>query len=632
MTDAPHPPAPRRAHITAQHRLIGLPERLLERKRSSGRLGPLLAWSVVFADIGTSIYYVPGILHGDGTTGVGRAAAAFVLATGLAVILLALKYVDVSARYPDGGGVVSVASDAFGPMAGCLGGMLICASYFLTAAVSSVSSFIYVNALLPMGPWIAPAACIAMIALGLLNSIGIRESAMLTAVLAAASLLINLTLLVIAVVTLDAADWKLVFGQLSDVGKLGQWRILVGFAGAWLAFSGLESISQLSPALREPREQTALRAMIMVVVTLLLTSPLTTALCTALLTPDVRHRYMFELAARFGGTPLKLAVVTTAATLLVGAANTAIIGCYHVFLSLGRLGFLPRGLGERNARFGTPHRAIAVSVLIPVAVALATWGDVDLLGHMYTFGLLGAFTFTSVGLDRIRWQEGHRGFGFWFGTIISVLVAVAWGVTIISNHQATLFGGGVTLAGFLFAYSIRKGWIGGTKTGVVSAEQAEAAATQTEHAVDIVTVEEAIDMRAMYASNTLVAVRAPNLRLFQEALARARGRGDNAVYVIYVDEIPGLFFPPKGKPSRDALEVLTSAVDYFKQASFTAVPIWRMAHDAGASIAGAAKRLGVDAVMVGTSQRNAVWHLLRGNVLKSLVRDLPHAVRVWICN
>ena len=139
-------------------------------------------------------------------------------------------------------------------------------------------------------------------------------------------------------------------------------------------------------------------------------------------------------------------------------------------------------------------------------------------------------------------------------------------------------------------------------------------------------------MKAIYPSTTLVAVRAANLRLFQEALARARGRGDNAVYVIYVDEIPGLFFPPKGKPSRDALEVLTSAVDYFKQASFTAVPIWRMAHDAGASIAGAAKRLGVDAVMVGTSQRNAVWHLLRGNVLKSLVRDLPHAVRVWICN
>ena len=54
MTDAPHPARPRGGH-GAQRLLLGLPERLLERKRSSGRLGALLAWSVVFADIGTSI-------------------------------------------------------------------------------------------------------------------------------------------------------------------------------------------------------------------------------------------------------------------------------------------------------------------------------------------------------------------------------------------------------------------------------------------------------------------------------------------------------------------------------------------------------------------------------------------------
>ena len=29
--------------------------------RGVGRLGPLLAWAVVFADLGTSVFYVPGI-------------------------------------------------------------------------------------------------------------------------------------------------------------------------------------------------------------------------------------------------------------------------------------------------------------------------------------------------------------------------------------------------------------------------------------------------------------------------------------------------------------------------------------------------------------------------------------------
>ena len=636
-SDSPRPPRTTSPGMTsrrgtASHGLFRIPDRLLERKRSSGRLGPILAWSVVYADIGTSIYYVPGILFGDGQHGVGRAAAAFVLATGLAVILLALKYVDVSARYPEGGGVVSVAADAFGPIVACIGGTLICASYFLTAAISSVSGFMYLDAILPLGQWVTPAACIGMLALGVLNAIGIRESAVLTAFLAVAALAVNVVVLVITVLNLKDVQWQMVFSQVYDLKELGTWRIMVGFAGAWLAFSGLESISQIAPALREPRARTALTAMILVVVALLLTSPLITALSTALLDPGLRHGYMFELGALFGGKALKFAVVLSASTLLIGAANTAIIGCYHVFLSLGRLGFLPKSLSERNARFGTPHRAIAVSVLVPVVVALATWGNIDLLGHMYTFGLLGAFTFTSVGLDKMRWQEGLRGPGFWFGTLITVLVGAAWLITMVSNLSGTLFGGGVTVVGFGLAYAIRRGWIAGMKAGIVSAEAAERAGTDLASAVDVITVEEAIDMKAMYSSTTLVAVRAPNLRLFQEALARARGAGDQAVYLLYVDEVPGLFYPPKDGPSRDANEVLTAGVDYFRQADFVAVPVWRMAHDAGASIAGAAKKLGVDAVMVGTSQRTAIWHLLRGNVLRSLVRELPEKTRVWICN
>jgi hypothetical protein len=251
---------------------------------------------------------------------------------------------------------------------------------------------------------------------------------------------------------------------------------------------------------------------------------------------------------------------------------------------------------------------------------------------MYTFGLLGAFSFTSVGLDKIRWQEGHRGPTFWFGTLVSLLVTGAWAITIISNHQATAFGGGVTLVGFALGYAVRKGWLAGLKDGLVSAEAAERSAAELDSAVDVVTLEEALQMKAIYSSTTMVALRAPNLRLFQEALARARGAGDNALYVLFVEEIPGLFYPPKSGPSREANEVLANAVHYFRQVDFVAIPIWRMAHDAGASIASAATKLEVGAVLVGATQRTAVWHLLRGNVLKSLVRELPETMRVWICS
>src|SRR6185436_17829801 len=332
-------------------------------------------------------------------------------------ILLALKYVEVSARYPDGGGVVSVATDAFGPTLGCVGGILICISYLLTGAISAVSGVQYLAGLFPaLDHWLVLGAAIAIVLLGLLNYVGVRESAILTAVLAAASFVVNVVVLVTVTVQLDHQQWQLVLAQFKSAAALPPWPLLVGCSGSWLAYSGLESISQIAPALQPPRERTALRAMILVMAAILLTSPLATALETALLeaskvNPD---RFMFELGAAFGPRSLQLAIVLTSSALLLGAANTALIGCYHVFLALVRLGFLPHWMSGRSLRFNTPHRAIVISVLAPVLVIIASQAQTGILGHIYTFGLLGAFTLTSLGLDKVKWQERARGPRFYF--------------------------------------------------------------------------------------------------------------------------------------------------------------------------------------------------------------------------
>src|SRR5215203_5326154 len=138
------------------------------------QLGWLLAWAVVFCDIGTSVYYVPGILYGE----VGNLAAAFVALTTIGFVLLAAKYVEVSWRHPEGGGVVSVATSAFNPFMGAVGGMLIIGSYFLTSAISSVSAFQYVGSVVPFfRDHVEVAAACGLILLGAINIIGIKESA-----------------------------------------------------------------------------------------------------------------------------------------------------------------------------------------------------------------------------------------------------------------------------------------------------------------------------------------------------------------------------------------------------------------------------------------------------------------------
>ena len=53
------------------------PVRRRAQETDSHQLSPLLVWAVVFCDIGTSVYYVPGILYAQ----VGSLAPLFVIVT-----------------------------------------------------------------------------------------------------------------------------------------------------------------------------------------------------------------------------------------------------------------------------------------------------------------------------------------------------------------------------------------------------------------------------------------------------------------------------------------------------------------------------------------------------------------------
>src|SRR2546423_1356690 len=156
-------------------------------------LGPILCWAVVFADIGTSIYYVPGILYGT----VGRLAGFFVLLTMFVFILLTLKYAEVTERFPQGGGVVTVAAQAINHWVGALGGMFILVDYFLTAAISSLSGMLYLSVVIPaMSPFVLEITIVVLILLGILNWVGVSESAKVSLVGAIVAFLSDIAILV----------------------------------------------------------------------------------------------------------------------------------------------------------------------------------------------------------------------------------------------------------------------------------------------------------------------------------------------------------------------------------------------------------------------------------------------------
>ena len=492
---------------------------------SVGQLGPLLCWAVVFADIGSSVYYVPGILYGR----VGSLAGFFVLLTMSVFVLLTLKYAEVSARFPEGGGVVTVAAQAMNSWVGALGGMFILVSYFLTAAISCLSAIQYFSVVLPaIGPTVLEITIVVLVLLGLLNWVGISESAKVSLVGALIAFGSDLAIIWTVFTHIPISELPLLFSKMFMHATLTPASILVGFAGAFLAFSGLESISQLSPVMKTPRKKIIGIALLLVVITIGVTSPLLTILSTILQQdkasdPVLATQLISLLGGHWGDVILQTEVAVSASLILIFASNTAVIGAYHVFMALSRMEFFPEFILKRNIFRGTPHWSIAFATGIPIAVLVLVRGNINILGDMYAFGLLGAFTVTCIGLDIIRFRErranralasqrvdgrgenGYKSAGparefqhfhiteqvsrylngngalsadaftrealvtvasllrrkmsglwqrldFWLGVLTTLLVMLAWSISIASQPLATAFGCSVAGAGMVVAY------------------------------------------------------------------------------------------------------------------------------------------------------------------------------------
>jgi amino acid transporter len=217
-------------------------------------------------------------------------------------------------------------------------------------------------------------SCVGIGLLCLLNIVGIRESATVAVVMALASLATSVVTAVIGLAGMKPEEIQVLTDSFGQFQGLPMRTVLIGFAGSWLAFSGLESISQLSPVMAQPLKKTARRTMMAVIITIVLTSPILTALAVAVLPPELKaagtDSFISDLAYARGGIAMKISVVVTASALLLFAANTAMIGGYHVFLALSRERFFPRILARRNKWFSTPHWAILITTAVPILTIL----------------------------------------------------------------------------------------------------------------------------------------------------------------------------------------------------------------------------------------------------------------------
>src|SRR6185503_21183663 len=102
---------------------------------------------------------------------------------------------------------------------------------------------------------------------------------------------------------------------------------------------------------------------------------------------------------------------------------------------------------------------------------------------------------------------------------------------------------------------------------------------------------------------TMLAIRDESPRLIQEGITRAKGKGESAIYCIYVEEWPGLFAGDTPHvPNEQGMQTLKAALQAGRENQIEIVPIWAVSHNAAEAIANAAKALDVNAVVIGASR------------------------------
>lgn len=382
-------------------------------------LGIPALFSVGYGDVGSSIYYALGIVA---LVALGATPIALV-AAGIIYIFNALTYAEGSAMIPEAGGSATFARRGFNDLGGFFGGWALMLSYIVTIAISANTIPPYLSYFWPglREPSIGTAVAMGIILiLMVINVIGIKESTGMNIVFITLDIITQVALVISGLVLILLVNPDVLFQNM--FGK-GNWpsteNLILGIAIAALAFTGVESVSQMAQEARRPAEQVPRTYMLMIVVVLLLFSGISIVALSAM-TPQIlgdpingwardpvagiAHNLPSE-ALRTIFAPL---VAILAATILLTATNAGVIGASRLAYNLSMHHQLPRTFGRIHSRFRTPYIAImafctvALVLMIPGFSVSTFFAD---LGALYAFGSLLSFAIAHAAILALRIKE-----------------------------------------------------------------------------------------------------------------------------------------------------------------------------------------------------------------------------------
>jgi basic amino acid/polyamine antiporter, APA family len=377
-------------------------------------------FSVAYGEVASSIYFALGIVA---FYALGLAPVVLLFA-GVVFLLVTLSYAEGTTAIPETGGAATFVRKAFNDLAGFVTGWALFLDYLIVIALSSLFMPHYLAGAfriesLTRNPWDVVAAVAVIVVVVLIRLV--RRPALYTVGIAVPVLdLITQLLLVLLGFTLVFDTDTLTSGV--SLGTHPTWHDLAfALPLAMLAYTGLETVANLSEEAREPGRDLprSLFAAIGTVVTLtvaialvgLSAFPATAGGETELGTTWLRSPLMGIVAdinrelPSLLGDGLRVYVGLTGALVLLASVTTSISGFSRLAYSLGEHGMLPPRFGRLHRRTLVSPEAILAAAVISAGIVIGTSfvkDDVAFLASLFSFGVLLAFTAAQLAVIRLR--------------------------------------------------------------------------------------------------------------------------------------------------------------------------------------------------------------------------------------
>jgi len=326
-------------------------------------------WSIVLlginAVIGSGIFLLPG----KAMALIGPGSIFVYLVMTVIVMAVALCFVECASKFTRNGAAYVYAREAFGEFVGFEVGIMRWAISIIAWAAMAVGFVTALSAVWPSAleePYKTTIIVTMLIGLGILNYLGVQMAKIVNNLITVGKILPLLLFIIFGVFYIKGGNFNPMFPKGFEFDSFGTAALLIFYA-----FTGFEALAAAAEDMENPKKNLPLALMTVMgfcSVTYFMVQTIAVGTLGPALATSVAP--VADAANSFLGPAAKWLVTIGTLTSIGGINVAASFLTPRGGVALAQDGMVPRKIAD-NSRFGTPHLAILISVLLAIPVALS---------------------------------------------------------------------------------------------------------------------------------------------------------------------------------------------------------------------------------------------------------------------